>query len=429
MLVIVGVATLPGVTAADPTFEVGGSVGLHAFSETNELGVPDIMNAPSERNSGLFGIRLGAVFNDRIGLEGEAAILPTISRVSAFDVINLSYRVHAIVQHPVTARLAPFGVVGIGAFHVASTGAEDTISTDTDAAFYVGAGIKYRLPSAWGVRGDARLLFPPSSVDDGLTTDVEVVLSLYKELGRKEPPKPVVVKPPVVVDLDPDKDGVLDPADKCPREPEDKDAFEDDDGCPDPDNDKDGLPDATDKCVNIAEDKDGFEDTDGCPDPDNDGDGISDANDKCVDQAETVNAYEDEDGCPDTVPVRIKQFTGAIEGITFKTSSAQILVTSNVRLDAAVAVLAEFPTLKIEIQGHTDDQKLLPGSPFADNVALSQARADAVRDYFVKKGIAAERVVAKGFGDSKPVAEIKGLRGRALETARSRNRRVEFQPF
>ena len=75
---------------------------------------------------------------------------------------------------------------------------------------------------------------------------------------------------------DNDGDGIPDNVDKCPTDPEDKDGFQDEDGCPDPDNDGDGIPDKRDKCPNEPEDKDGFQDDDGCPDPDNDGDGIAD---------------------------------------------------------------------------------------------------------------------------------------------------------
>jgi outer membrane protein OmpA-like peptidoglycan-associated protein len=96
-----------------------------------------------------------------------------------------------------------------------------------------------------------------------------------------------------------DGDGVPDDVDRCPLVPEDRDGFEDEDGCPDPDNDHDGIPDAADKCPNDPEDKDGFEDGDGCPDPDNDRDGIPDAADKCPNQPETKNGYKDDDGCPD----------------------------------------------------------------------------------------------------------------------------------
>src|SRR4051812_17667717 len=119
-------------------------------------------------------------------------------------------------------------------------------------------------------------------------------------------------------DPDNDGDGILDKDDKCPNEPEDKDGFEDEDGCPDPDNDKDGIPDKDDKCPNEPEDKDGFQDADGCPDPDNDGDGVPDAQDKCPDKPETKNGFEDADGCPDEIPQKLKQFTGVVQGINFK---------------------------------------------------------------------------------------------------------------
>src|SRR5207244_1129340 len=62
---------------------------------------------------------------------------------------------------------------------------------------------------------------------------------------------------------DRDGDGIPDAVDQCPDEPEDKDGFQDEDGCPDPDNDRDGIPDKDDQCPNEPEDKDGFQDADG----------------------------------------------------------------------------------------------------------------------------------------------------------------------
>jgi outer membrane protein OmpA-like peptidoglycan-associated protein len=98
---------------------------------------------------------------------------------------------------------------------------------------------------------------------------------------------------------DTDGDGVLDRDDKCPNEPEDRDGFEDADGCPDPDNDHDGIPDKLDKCPNEPEDFDGHEDADGCPDLDDDHDGVPDAIDKCRNEPEDRDGFEDADGCPD----------------------------------------------------------------------------------------------------------------------------------
>ncbi len=101
---------------------------------------------------------------------------------------------------------------------------------------------------------------------------------------------------------DRDHDGILDRDDQCPDDPEDKDTFEDANGCPDPDNDQDTILDTVDNCPLDAEDIDGFQDTDGCPDPDNDGDKILDLEDACPMDPEVMNGYKDADGCPDEVP-------------------------------------------------------------------------------------------------------------------------------
>ena len=98
---------------------------------------------------------------------------------------------------------------------------------------------------------------------------------------------------------DQDGDGIEGAADQCPTEPEDRDGYEDTDGCPDNDNDLDTIPDKQDKCPSQAEDQDGFEDGDGCPEADNDKDGIPDTGDRCPKEPETKNGYKDEDGCPD----------------------------------------------------------------------------------------------------------------------------------
>ncbi|MBK6848426.1 MAG: hypothetical protein IPG96_13175 [Proteobacteria bacterium] len=98
---------------------------------------------------------------------------------------------------------------------------------------------------------------------------------------------------------DQDRDGLADHLDACPDEPEDRDGFDDADGCPDPDNDNDGVNDADDACPNGAEDKDHFADDDGCPEPDNDRDGIEDARDSCPDEAEDMDGFDDSDGCRD----------------------------------------------------------------------------------------------------------------------------------
>ena len=81
----------------------------------------------------------------------------------------------------------------------------------------------------------------------------------------------------------------------------------------------------------------------------------------------------------------------------------------------------------MEIQGHTDDQPLKAGGKFADNQALSQARAETVANYFVKAGVDQSRITAKGYGDTVPVEAPTGLKGAKLNAARAKNRRVEFK--
>ena len=97
---------------------------------------------------------------------------------------------------------------------------------------------------------------------------------------------------------DDDGDGIVNSRDKCPVEAEDRDGWEDNDGCPDADNDGDKRPDSSDKCPNKREDLDGFEDDDGCPELDNDGDKIVDAQDRCPEDAEDGKQPFPKDGCP-----------------------------------------------------------------------------------------------------------------------------------
>ncbi|MCA9550425.1 MAG: OmpA family protein [Myxococcales bacterium] len=176
------------------------------------------------------------------------------------------------------------------------------------------------------------------------------------------------------------------------------------------DADGDGVFDANDACPNLP----GTE-ANGCP-PDSDGDGIYDADDKCKDEPETKNGFQDADGCPDEIPQAVQRFTGAIKGINFPSGSSKISASSNKTLDQAAKVLAEFTDLRLEISGHTDDR-----GKEETNVALSQARAEAVKAYLVSKGIDEGRLVAKGYGPAQPKADNKTAAGRA------ENRRIEFQ--
>ena len=136
--------------------------------------------------------------------------------------------------------------------------------------------------------------------------------------------------------------------------------------------------------------------------------------------ADRDGVADDKDACPGTPAGAKVDARGCwvIEGLNFATSRADIMADSFARLDEVVTVLKQNPNLKLEIQGHTDSR----GSE-TFNKMLSEQRAGAVLRYFVSKGIAAERLVAKGFGSSQPVADNDTAEGRA------ENRRVELNPI
>jgi OOP family OmpA-OmpF porin len=213
-------------------------------------------------------------------------------------------------------------------------------------------------------------------------------------------------------DDDNDGDGITDKLDKCPNDPEDRDGFQDAAGCPDPDNDGDGIPDVPDKCPHEPEDKDGFQDADGCPDPDNDGDGVPDVADRCPNEPGVPP-----DGCPKkyNLVVVTEHKIEIKQTVFFDTNRATIKRVSFPLLNEVAQALTDNPTIKVEIQGHTDSQ----GSA-RTNLRLSQKRAESVRTYLIKKSIASDRMVARGYGKEIPIADNRTAEGR------SQNRRVEF---
>lgn len=237
---------------------------------------------------------------------------------------------------------------------------------------------------------------------------------------------------------DSDGDGIADQVDTCPQEAEDKDGFEDENGCPDLDNDKDGLLDSDDSCPNKA----GPVVNKGCPDTDTDADGVVDRVDACVDVAGPLENR----GCPDTdkdgdsVVDRLDNCpdeAGSVENhgckkkqlvvlttekieilqkVFFATAKAKIKRKSFELLDNVAQVLRDHKEIgHIRVEGHTDSR----GSN-KRNKKLSQRRADAVRNYLIKKGVDGKRLVAIGWGEEKPIAPNATRKGRA------ENRRVEF---
>ncbi len=207
---------------------------------------------------------------------------------------------------------------------------------------------------------------------------------------------------------DADGDGIYDGIDKCPGTS--GGVRVDATGCP-IDSDQDGVFDGADKCPNTPA---GTEvDTAGCVRVvDTDGDGVDDRKDTCP--GTTAGTRVDASGCP--ILFMESKAAVVLRGVTFETGRSTLKPDSYTILDLVATSLIGNPDVRIEIGGHTDNT----GSA-ATNTRLSQARAAAVMAYLASKGVAPDRMVAKGYGPSQPVAPNTTVDGRAL------NRRVELR--
>ncbi len=181
------------------------------------------------------------------------------------------------------------------------------------------------------------------------------------------------------------------------------------------DADGDGITGLYDLCPKEAEDRDGFEDTDGCPDLDNDRDRIPDAKDQCPNDPETYNGKDDEDGCPDRGRVLVYDANIEIlDQIYFKKGSINMSPGSQDVLEAIAATLANNPDITlIEIQGHASQDEVNAWS-------IATERAEAIIYQLRKQGIAASRLSVKNYGATQL------LRSGNSSADLAKNRRVSF---
>ena len=213
---------------------------------------------------------------------------------------------------------------------------------------------------------------------------------------------------------DQDGDTVFDGIDKCADTP--KGASVDLTGCPS-DTDGDGVLDGIDQCANTA--KGCTVDANGCP-VDSDGDGVCDGIDICPNTPSGLRV--DSTGCSIEMLERQTEMmdTGMIrlKDVNFETGKAVLLPESYETLDIVGRLLERWPTLKIEIGGHTDSQ-----GAAAANQKLSQDRAAAVEKYLLDhyKALPDAQFTVKGYGEAKPIAPNTTPEGRAA------NRRVELK--
>ncbi len=419
--------------------EAGFFGGITWISDDHNLQDLSVVTAPGAFHRTFdagphWGLRAAFYPTSWVGAEGEFGFLLTSLKPDGTADIVVP-RGHVIFQLPL-ARVVPFVLVGGGAYAVT----ESTMGKDVDPTMHFGGGVKVALTQRVAFRVDVRdtivqknKLLP--GVENGdVVHNGEVLAGFSLTIGRTgAAPAPVDSDgdgipdssdrcptvaaatpdgcPQVAPPVDSDGDGIPDDVDRCPNEPEDGREPDPKDGCPNKDADNDGIPIPQDLCPDVP----GVA-PDGCPVKDTDGDGIPDKDDKCPEEAETKNGFQDEDGCPDELPKEVAKFTGAIKGIEFDFAKATLRPASFPTLDEAVKVLVQYPTLRLKITGHTDDQ----GAKEV-NQKLSEERAEAVKTYLVGKGVDDKRIETHGAGPDEPVGDNK------TEAGRAKNRRIEFQ--
>ncbi len=199
---------------------------------------------------------------------------------------------------------------------------------------------------------------------------------------------------------DTDGDGIADPQDACPTVA----GIAGLNGCPDADGD--GITDADDSCPKEA----GPSSNGGCPFYDGDGDGVEDKKDQCPDIAGPVS----NNGCPEVTIEVINQLNEYSKTILFNTGKSSIREESGPVVQDMVDVMSAYPNAMFEVEGHTDSV-----GRANNNQKLSEARAKAVHDALVSRGIDDSRLSYVGYGEDRPVASNNTAAGR------QENRRVE----
>ena len=422
-------------------FEISPFVGdfTHFASDT----LPD---------SNVWGVNLGYMLGDRFTLEFNWSKLSNAGDEG--DIYGLRGLWHFQPDH----KLVPFVMVGAG---------QVSLWDEDDFLFEAGAGLKYSLSRLVGLRADLRDVM---SGNDYFKNNLVYTLGLTLQFGGTD-------RPPVVVELTPDTDGdgVRESIDYCWNTPPSSPAWKmvvDGRGCP-LDENKNGVPDYKDdgdadgvinyndmcpatlkgypvKADGCDKDTDGDGlvdgkemelgtdptkvDTDGdkCGDfdevmkyktnpvvADTDGDGLSDCDEIMTYHTDPLKADTDGDGFKDGEEVLTYKSDPTVAGdvytqlfgekaIFYNLNQASIRKDAKPVLDETADFLAKYASAKLHITGNASSE----GSE-KYNMKLSIRRADAAKEYLVKKGVAADRITTEGLGETAPKYDNKTNEGRA----------------
>jgi len=380
-----------------------------------------------------FGHNLGQSFS----LELAGQHVPTTQETTNNDFNVWSGRLDLLYHLNPKSRFVLHFLAGVGMLSIEDV--DGNTPSDTDGLFNYGLGMQFFLSDSAALRLDGRhILTAENSKTGGNVQNYSYSAGMTFYMGgNKETPRAV----------DSDHDGVIDPLDTCPGTP--VGARVDGRGCT-ADSDGDGILDIDDQCPDTAPGEAVLRN--GCP-ADSDGDGVNDAHDQCP--GTPAGTTIDENGCPvaieeevpfETLTVADADEDGVIDNqdlcpatpantkvdksgcpltdeavedalsldIRFGTGASKVDPQSQSQLESAATFLKRFPDSKIRIEGHTDST----GSD-GYNLRLSQQRAEAVRSLLIRDyGVNPAQVIAKGYGEVKPIAPNDTPEGRVA------NRRV-----
>lgn len=414
--------------------------------------VPDRQRDADDVGPNVQGI-LGYYLNDVVAI--EQTLFAQNTKRQSDDGNDYAYGIGLDLNIGEPQGFSPFLLIGGGALIEDIDGAAEKRDTSPYANFGLGLYVPVGETTLMRVEARYNLIFRDDVTPVGLGCDVNICDDNLEDLrfnlglmwggGYDSEPAPAEALPPPAPPADTDADGVDDTADQCPGTPAGQAVSIN--GCV-PDFDGDGVDESKDQCsgtpAGVVVDETGCEIKAPLPPADTDADGVIDTVDQCPGTVPGIAV--DVRGCPivvapvvqdsdgdgvldtaDQCPGTSREFqvdavgcvvveTVVLEALSFATNSATLSPAAGGTLANIAASLRAYPTLVIEISGHTDWQ----GSQ-GFNLTLSQKRANAVRDALIAQGVPGNRLVAEGYGEFRPIADNNTADGRA------KNRRVEFK--
>ena len=338
-----------------PHVFVNPSLGYIQFDDDREL-----------ENAGMGSLGLEYRINENFSAEVVILDSTPESELNGADVDHQQLRLDGIYYLNRSDSWEPYLAAGVG-----KAWFDDDVNDEDESQFNLGGGVRYVIDDWFAYRADIRGIKGEDEVD------AMVSIGFSAAFGGHERKKKVMAKNETKemskpMGADSDGDGINDSRDKCADTPE-----------------------------GVAVDR--F----GCP-LDSDGDGIADYMDSCPDTVAGVTV--DAAGC------KVKSVTVATFNlkVQFENNSSALTPTSVAEVEKLAQFLAKYPSLSVDIEGHTDSV----GSAQYNKV-LSLRRAQSVGNLLTQKNnIAKDRVNTVGLGEEKPVASNETAEGRA------QNRRV-----